>query len=444
MVSTGTDTASAQVAAAGAGPSRGLLWPAAVWLLTRLVLVSAALRLGSFSSKDGPDVSVSKVYRGWYDVLSSGTFPHDDVSWQYPPGAALPILAPRLVPFLDYSHAFIVLCALCDAAVLVALLYAARYADGRRSVAGAWMWVAALPLLSTVPWSRFDVMVTAVAVGALLVAGSRRAWADRVFGVLVGIGAVVKVWPVLLLVGTTRGRRTRQSWVAAALSAVAVTVVFLLTMPGALSFLTYQGDRGIEVESLGALPFHLARHFGWSGKWAPHDGSMEFIGPYVQVVARASAALTVVAFGWLLLWRVRSRASLMGTGAGSGSGAGTRAGAGAGAGRTADWVLPDAALTAVLLFVVTSRVISPQYMVWLVGLAAVCLLHRATTQRPVAWLVLAACVLTTAVFPYLFRDLLGGSVVAALLLAARDLILLAAAVLSAVRLWRGTVPGATA
>lgn len=418
MVGTGTDAASARVAEAGARPSRRrLLWPVGVWLLTRLVLVSAALRLGPFASKDGPDVSVSKVYRGWYDVLSSGSFPHDDVSWQYPPGAALPILAPRLVPFLDYSHAFIVLCAVCDAAVLAALVYAARYPDGRRSVAGPWMWVVGLPLLSTVPWSRFDVMVTAVAVGALLAAGSRRVWADRVFGVLVGIGAVVKVWPVLLLVGTARGRRTRLSWVAAVVSAVLVTVVFLLAMPGALSFLTYQGDRGIEVESLGALPFHLARHFGWSGHWAPHDGSMEFIGPYVRVVARVSAALTVVAFGWLLLWRVRSRA-----------------------GRTEAWVLPDAALTAVLLFVVTSRVISPQYMVWLVGLAAVCLLHRATTQRPVAWLVLGACVLTTAVFPYLFRDLLDGSVPAALLLAARDLMLLGAAVLSAVRLWRGTVP----
>ncbi|MEU3461001.1 glycosyltransferase family 87 protein [Streptomyces sp. NPDC006733] len=404
----------------GTVPGRRLLWPAGVWLLTRLVLVSAALRLGPFSSEDGPDVSVSKVYRGWYDVLASGTFPHDDVSWQYPPGAALPILAPRLVPFLDYSHAFIVLCAVCDAVVLAALAHAARHADGRRSVAGPWMWVVGLPLLSTVPWSRFDVMVTAVAVGALLAAGSRRVWADRVFGVLVGLGAVVKVWPVLLLAGTARGRRTRLSWAAAALSAVLVTVGFLLAMPGALSFLAYQGDRGIEVESLGALPFHLARHFGWSGHWAPHDGSMEFIGPYVGLVARVSAALTVVAFGWLLLWRVRS-----------------------GAGRTEAWALPDAALTAVLLFVVTSRVISPQYMVWLVGLAAVCLLHRATTQRPVAWLVLGACVLTTAVFPYLFRDLLGGSVPAALLLAARDLILLVAAVMSGVRLWRGTVPGAT-
>ncbi|MBD0693283.1 hypothetical protein BG452_40840 [Streptomyces sp. CBMA123] len=38
----------------------------------------------------------------------------------------------------------------------------------------------------------------------------------------------------------------------------------------------------------------------------------------------------------------------------------------------------DAALCALLIFVVTSRVISPQYLVWLVGVAAVCL----TVRRP--------------------------------------------------------------
>jgi hypothetical protein len=53
----------------------------------------------------------------------------------------------------------------------------------------------------------------------------------------------------------------------------------------------------------------------------------------------------------------------------------------------------DAALAAVLLFTATSRVISPQYLIWLIGLAAVCLTVRRTTQRPVAALLLLAATL---------------------------------------------------
>ncbi len=61
---------------------------------------------------------------------------------------------------------------------------------------------------------------------------------------------------------------------------------------------------------------------------------MEFTGPYVSSVADASLALTAVAFGLLLLWRIRAR-------------------------RWTDATPYDAALSAVLLFTVTSRVISP-------------------------------------------------------------------------------------
>ncbi|MFI0980679.1 glycosyltransferase 87 family protein [Streptomyces sp. NPDC021093] len=381
-----------------------------VWVLTRLWLVPAALKLPPLDGDGSLDPSVDKVYRGWFDVLSSGTFPAHDVSWQYPPGAALPILAPGALPSLDYGAAFIVTAALADALVMAGLLWLAVRRG--RSLAGAWLWTVALAVLSTMPWNRFDLQVTAVAMAALAVAASQRAWADRVFGALVALGALIKVWPVLLLVGTERGRRTRTAWLSAAVAAVVLLGVFALAMPHALSFLTAQKSRGIQIESVGALPFHVARHLGWSGTWKAKDGSHEFVGPGVETVSLVMQCLTVLALGWLLYWRLRSR-------------------------RSAPWLLPDAALTAVLLFVVTSRVISPQYLVWLVGLAAVCLLRRETSQRPVAVLILAACLFTTLGFPLLYRELRDDSDPLAIAnLFVRDLLLIAAAALSAVRLWR--------
>ena len=396
-------------------------WVLPVWVVTRLVLVAGSLKVGPFAAPGGLDYSVAEVYHPWFEVLRTGVFPVHDVSWQYPPGAAGLMLWPALVPFTDYGHAFILLCALCDAAVMTMLYRAARGGSRPRSLAGCWVWTLGLPLLWTTPWNRFDVMVTALAVAALLAASWRGAApsgvrGDALFGVLVGLGTLVKVWPVLLLVGTERGRRSRVSWVAAGATVALGAVLFAATMPGAFGFLTAQRDRGIEFESLPALPFQLARHLGWSGRVGVHEGSTEFLGPWVRPVGYLSEALSVAAMGWLLWWRAR-------------------------ADRSASWVLPDAAFTAVLLFVVTSRVLSPQYVVWLVGLAAVCLLRPGTSQRPVALLVLLACPLTMAVFPFTGRALVHGSVPAAVLLALRDLLLLAAALLSARRLYRATGAG---
>ncbi|MEU1517699.1 glycosyltransferase family 87 protein [Streptomyces sp. NPDC005811] len=382
---------------------RPLSWLLATWGVTRLVLLLFVFRVFLFP---GPDVTtdVSSIYQGWYEVLRTGGFPSADVTWQYPPAAALAILSPALLPFLDYAQAFFVLAFLADLAVLVLLLNAGL--RPRRSLRGAWLWVAGLPLLGPTVYARYDVMVTAVAVAALL-AGVRH---PRVMGALTGFAALLKVWPVLLLAGAVR----RRAWGAAAVTVAALSGLFALLMPGAFAFLTFQRDRGTEVESLGALVLHVARQFGWRGRVLLNYGSVEFLGPYVSVVSDAALFLTAVAFGWLLLWRLTAR-------------------------RFAPHTLADAAFTAVLLFTVTSRVISPQYLVWLVGLAAVCLCSRATRMTGPAVLVLAASAVTVLEFPVYFADVVNSTPLGMALLFARNGLLLAAALTAAARLWRSTV-----
>ena len=66
----------------------------------------------------------------------------------------------------------------------------------------------------------------------------------------------------------------------------------------------------------------------------------------------------------------------------------------------------DAPLAATLLFLVASPVLSPQYLLWVVGLAAACLASGRTTQRPVALAVLAAAGLTQLIFPIGWHSLL--------------------------------------
>ncbi|CAM5564650.1 membrane protein [Streptomyces pilosus] len=387
---------------AAPGSPAGLL---VLWTLTRTALLLCVLKVIVFP---GPDVTsdVSVIYRGWYDVLSAGTFPQDDVTWQYPPAAALAILSPGLLPFLGYATAFFVLALVADLVTLALLLYAGR--GPGRARRGAWVWVAGVPLLGPTVYARYDVMVTAVAVAALL-AGVRH---PRVMGALVGLGALLKVWPALLLVGVRR----RGAWVSAAVTGAGVAVLFAVLMPGAFAFLTFQKDRGTEVESLGALVFHVARHHGWEGEVLLNYGSVEFLGPYVNWVSTGALFLTGAALVWLVVWRALAR-------------------------RLEPHTVADAAFVGVLLFTTTSRVISPQYMVWLVGLAAVCLCFRDSRMGAPVVLVLGACLVTVLEFPVWFAHVVASDALGVSLLVVRNGLLVAAAVLGGRRLWHATVPG---
>ncbi len=358
----------------------------------------------------GPNVAVdvSVIYQGWYQVLRSGSFPADDVTWQYPPAAALALLAPALLPFLDYLTAFVIIVVLADAATLVLLLQATRGRPGRWR-AGPWVWVIGIAVLGPTAYTRYDLIVTAVAVAGLLAAG--RSW--WLSGALLGLGASLKAWPVVLLVGTPRGGPTRRAWLAAAVTAAGITGLFLAAAPGALAFLTFQRDRGTEIESLGAMIFHLARHLGWPGQVRLTYGSHEFVGPYVGLVSTVALIVALAALGWLVWWRVRARVWTPAT-------------------------MFDAALAATLLFTTTSRVISPQYMVWLVGVGAVCLTARATSQRIPVLLIVAATLVTFLEFPIGFDHVYVSDWIGVTLIVVRNGLLVAATLIACRNLWIST------
>ncbi|MGW3817184.1 glycosyltransferase 87 family protein [Streptomyces sp. NPDC005046] len=383
---------------------------AAAWLATRaLMLWLLAHDHLALLGRGGVSREVGQLYFRWYGVLSQGAFPVGDRLWQYPPGAAPVLLAPALLPSLTYFTAFVTLTLAADAVIAVALTRAGRRPG--RSLRGALLWVLGLPLLLHIPLARYDVQVTAFAVLSLL-ALSR---STRASGAFAAMGALVKVWPALALIGTPRGRTTREAWTSAAVGSAALLALLAAAFSSPFDFLRQQGGRGVQIESLGGTVLGLARHVGWPGRARYQYGAMEFVGPYVSSVAAVSLALTVAAFGILLLWRVRAR----------------------------HWTPAtpyDAALTAVLLFTVTSRVISPQYMVWLLGLAAVCLTSRHTTQRPVAALIVAATAVSTVVYPAMYGEVIHSTWTGCLLMLVRNGLLATAAGVSFVRLWRSGLP----
>ncbi|MGW4204819.1 glycosyltransferase 87 family protein [Streptomyces sp. NPDC004726] len=373
---------------------------AAVWTVTRVGMLALLVvdRLGD----SGVAGEVHTLYRGWYEQFVRGGFPVDDAAWQYPPGAALVFLSPGTLPWLTYFEAFVVVVLLADAVITAAL--------ARAGASGAWLWVCGLPLLLSLPLARYDVPVTAVAVLALLAMRNR----PRVSGALAGLGAMIKVWPLLTVLGAPRGRTTRAVWGSAAASAAALLAVLTLCFGDTLDFLRQQGARGVQIESLGGTALQLARAAGWSGEVRFQYGAFEFVGPYVSSVARLSLAMSVLVLCGLLVWRIRANRWTAAT--------------------------PfDAAFAAVLLFTVTSRVISPQYLVWLLGLAAVCLTCRHTTQRAPALLMVPAAAVSALAYPLFYNDVVDGTVFGGALMVLRNGLLVTAAVLSCLRLWRASV-----
>ena len=374
------------------------LW--VVWLATRAILYLNA----SVPGRDGD----AGLYQSWYTCcFSHGTFPVADPMWQYPPGAGLVFWLPGRLPGSYVEH-FMFLAIGCDLAVTVMLCWSARRGG---SLAGAWYWVCGVPLLGQVIVGRFNVVPVALSVAALSVTGR-----GGVRGALIGAGTAVKVWPAVLLAGMPPGQQRRGVAAAAAVLA-AVGVVFA---SGTASFLAHQKARGAEIESVAATPFMIWRQAGWHGMLVYRFGSYQLSGEYVALARNASWVGLILAAAAVIGWRLLI------------------------AGGRAQWrpeFAADAPLAATLLFLVVSPVLSPQYLIWVVGLAAACLATGRTTQRPVALAVLAAAGLTQLIFPLGWHRLIGGSDSLTGLLAARNVLLAAAAVLSCWRLLRITSPG---
>ncbi|MFE1577019.1 glycosyltransferase 87 family protein [Streptomyces fradiae] len=374
----------------------------AVWAVSRAALLWLLTHDTLGIGQVGQEVHV--LYRHWYERIAGGDLPGDETTWQYPPGAALVLLAPGAVPGLTYFQAFVALALLADLAVVLAL--------ARAGGDGAWYWTGGLPLLLHTPLARYDLPVTALAVAALLALYAGRA---RLGGALAGLGALAKGWPLLTLTGTAPGPGTRRSWWSAVVTALGGAAALAVAFPHTLDFLRHQGGRGVQVESVGGTLLSLAHLAGWRGQVVYRYGAYEFTGPFTDAVAAGSLLCTGAAVLWLVVWRVRSPLRSRATPL-------------------------DAALAAVLLVTVTSRVISPQYLVWLLGLAAVCLTARDTTQRPVALLLLPAAVLTSFAYPLLYGEVLAVSPLGCLLMLARNGLLVAAALLSCRLLWEESAP----
>jgi hypothetical protein len=389
----------------------------ASWAVTRVLLVVLTRARELYPAQH--DAFDLVVFEAWGRALAGGDgpVPLRDGPWEYPAGAAPLLVGPALLRGAPYVLGFVGQMVLVDLALLLLL---ALWGSRRGSLAGAWFWVAAAPLLGPVVLARFDLVPTLLAAGGLVAAAVR---APLAAGVLLATGAAVKLWPALLvpLVLVLHGGSWR--WWAgrllagAALVGVAVVaaVAGLGGLPHLLSFLRYQQQRGLEVESLPALPLMAARAAGAADVEVFFAfGSHQVDGPGADLLLLLAdlGLLLVLALVAVLAWRVRRRGADP---------------------AQATVVLAVALMTGVL---VTDKVLSPQYPVWVAGLVALALCWPDSPLRDAVLPLGAALLLTQLVYPLTFSDLLDGAAGPVRLLAARDVLLVVVLAQASWAAWR--------
>lgn len=360
-----------------------------VWVATRALLLGALTGLVPYP--DGPSVlNDVKLYSEWSSLLVTGRFPIGDDMWQYPPGAGVVFAIAALLGSNPVA-AFTLIALACDLATLAVLTIAGR----RRRVGldAAWAWVIGGLLVGPVWLARFDVVPTLAAVVALVLVARPVA-----SGAAAAAGALLKVWPGIMLIALPR-RSLPKGALGFVLMSAAILGGVLLWSTGGVSFLGEQGARGLQVESVGALPFMVWNVF----TEVPTEfrfGAMEVD---VPVTIPLGLAITLVGFAVLaglgvlrLLGRLESSAPA------------------------------DVALVALLVSIVTSRVLSPQYDVWIVGVAAATLLDRRSRARLVLWLLLPTLIVTQVIYPFAYGSFLNGDWWAVALQVVRIAFLLAA------------------
>ena len=304
------------------------------WFVTRLWVVLSGFSILLYPKSEYLFSDV-RLYDWWAGNIAAGLFPVNDPMWQYPPLAALVFLAGYLIA--PNAVGFVFLALLADLAIMTLLLTRGRVLANYLPAA---IWLATPLVMGPILLGRFDVFPTLAAVFALLYASSAKK-----FGSALAIGALLKVWPILLLLATPKEMLTKVLlWFA--LTFGVGSLLLSIWWEESFSFISGQRSRGLQIESIAALPYQL-----WNAGPATVDsafqfGAIEVVAPGTTLISLVATLVGIALLGRLSYWRLFNKISE---------------------------VQPaDIALLALLLAIVTSRVLSPQYLVWIFGVLAVC------------------------------------------------------------------------
>ena len=359
-------------------------WPAGV--AATLVFAFSLYAAQRWLERGG--LSDAGGYQQYAEFVRKGHVPyshHVNFPLAYPPLSLVPFL---LASYMSWSYAtsFTILMGLCGAGCIALIARTLRKVDaGPGRTWAALLGFAVSPLvLGSVFGTRYDLWPTLLALAGLVALVYER---PILCGTLLGLGFAAKLWPgVLLPLAVIHLWRRRGGSFAVVASfgvvAAACFIPFAILQPhGLWSSISGQFDRPLQIESLGSAVLLAAEHLGM----ATHDtilshGAQALDGPGTRLAAGLSTTAEILAV--LGIWLAYARAR-----------------------KHSPEPLLMAAAATVAALVAFDKVLSPQYLIWLVPFVA---LASGRAGIAAAGFLLLALGLTQTWFPWNYWDLATG------------------------------------
>ena len=383
--------------------SRWLPWVA---VATAIVVWAIPLQLGPYADAVITDIP---TYQRAYLHIADGQIPYADFSLEYPPLAgALFWLAGALPGPYGVTFSILMLGCLCATVLGVIALARAIGLDVRRQTGAAFL-VALSPLMvGNLVETRFDLALAALVVWTLWAAATER-W--RLAWGLLAAATLLKLVPLALIPVMILWQRhrvgARRAWAGVGASLAIVAAVMapfaILSPSGTWDLARYHLDRPLQLEAVGSA-YLLGLHAlaGIPVTVENSFGSQGLSGDGPAVIAGISTAVLIgllIAISWTL-WMGLHRAR------------------GPGDAR----LFVAAAAATVVSLLVAGKVLSPQFMVWLLPVG---FLVAGRYGRAAAGLTVAAMLLTFAYFPHQYWELVALEDLPIGILVLRDSVLIA-------------------
>lgn len=343
-------------------------WVAFLVGVTPLVVYAFSPRIGDLD-----------LYFKTARAFLGGATPNQDFRFEYPPYALLWFIPAAWVRSTQWE--FIPLFGL-QLTVMDGFIKWVLLTEGARKWGRTWRSVVPCLAYSVTSWmaalyylKRYDLIPAALTMAALFALARRR---ETVAGLALSVGVVTKLYPVVLVplaLAVAWKRGTLGKLVVGLTLGVAPLLPLSAVWPW-WGFASFHVDRGLQVESFGASLLWASHHLGLAQgvRWIHAPAAYELHGAAAEGVRAVSRWLWVVGslgMAAVGVWSVRRRAPE----------------------RMED--LARLALGPLVAFIILNPVLSPQFLTWVMGAAALALLSG---SRTVPVLILVAAVLSRGVF----------------------------------------------
>ncbi|AKK06081.1 hypothetical protein CMUST_08785 [Corynebacterium mustelae] len=376
-------------------------------------------------------------------LLVINTVPDGDVRYYFDAVSGLNPIAMREYPIVGtwpayvalwfsngssdhYLAMFTMVCYALDAIFFAIILHTRIAVSSQARITAAVFWGGFSLVVGHVCVYRLDIFPSVV-VG---VAAICLFLAPRCSAGLLAIAVMIKLWPGVLIVGLVDSIRRSKTYVRVGIFIASLVLITGVVIPFSgidrlLSPFSYQGERGLQIESVAATPFMWLANTRTAENYVVFyaaSKSYEISGPGVATAIGLSSFLLLATLIAAALWAFRRL-----------------------------WVggwSPDQTVVLwiflIVMLIISNKVFSPQYIVWLGPVLAVALLRARKLKFPLFMAVLIYCMalLGQVVYPFHYHELtdnVSEMTIGVVGLAARNILMVVATIIAGI--WLVKTPG---